>query len=581
MKQICFIFILTIIIIVSISLVGYAQNPITAQVDHANLATGEVLLLTVTVESQSLNPPQPFLPSLDGFDIIGTSTSSQISLVNNVISSKGTYRYQLQPTMAGDLIIPPITVTIDGQTYDTEPINIVVTQGTTPSQSSPVPDSNMPSPGVLEGQDVFIEAEVDNPTPYFGEQIIYTFRFYYSIRLTDSPNYTAPSFKGFWSESQNDQNRYAIMNDRRRYEVVELHTILFPTLAGSVDIEPASLAIRKSIFQAPRMLHTDKVTLDVQHMPENAPDDFNGAVGQFNIMSTVDSRQGKVNEPLTLIVTLDGKGNIANLPDPIWIETDGWRTFDEKATINTTVEDNQLTGSRVYERLMVPSEAGEATIPPISYTYFDPTTGTYETTSTDPIPVSIALGASEAPTPIVLDSNREIIEREANDIRHVKSVPPVLSSGNESLTKRWWYWFTWGIPGMLLFVNFAWQKWQRHARSNIAVIRRLNAAKNAQQTLKTARNKNSTDLYQATGDIILTYLSDKCNQSMTGLTQTAMIDMLQVHGVSHKRISQIQAYLAESDMGRFAPEGNTSIKANRLLDKTVELIDALEKEFES
>ena len=111
---------------------GYAQgqNPITATVDRVTLSTDETVTLTVTVNTGLNNPPRPLLPSLAGFNVLGTSTSSQISLINGAMSSMLVYHYRLQPTQPGQLVIDPISLTVNGQTYTTPPITVQATPGT-------------------------------------------------------------------------------------------------------------------------------------------------------------------------------------------------------------------------------------------------------------------------------------------------------------------------------------------------------------------------------------------------------------------------------------------------------------------
>ena len=105
---------------------AFAQSPVEADVDRNNLSTGETLTLTITISGGNASGPQ--MPMLDGFQIVGTSKSSQISIVNGTISSQAFYNYVLQPTETGTLTIPGIPVTIDQQTYVTQPIFIEVFQ---------------------------------------------------------------------------------------------------------------------------------------------------------------------------------------------------------------------------------------------------------------------------------------------------------------------------------------------------------------------------------------------------------------------------------------------------------------------
>ena len=156
------------------------QNPIHAEVDRTSLSTGETLLLTITASSTSiLNAPRPQMPALAGFNVVGTSTSSQISIINGSMASQVVYHYQLQPYETGELVIQPVTLSVDGQTYSTQPIAVQVSQGNGAAAPASPPSNAAPpvTSEELSGQDYFVEAVVDNPAPYVGEQVTYTFRF--------------------------------------------------------------------------------------------------------------------------------------------------------------------------------------------------------------------------------------------------------------------------------------------------------------------------------------------------------------------------------------------------------------------
>ena len=232
---------------------------------------------------------------------------------------------------------------MNGQTFSTEPIVVHVVQGTgapgtgapasgqpvqPQSQSSPPPVQPAPPAAELRGQDLFVEAEVDNPRPYVGEQVVYTFRFYRAVNLAGQPQYEAPSFQGFWSEHETEQSDYRVQAAGRVYQVTEVRTILFPSVVGPVTVEPASLTMPGSLFRRGSTLQTQPIALDVQPLPPTAPEGFNGAVGQFTLTGTVDATESKVNEPLTWQVTLSGRGNLNAMPDPVWPEMPGWREFE-------------------------------------------------------------------------------------------------------------------------------------------------------------------------------------------------------------------------------------------------------------
>ena len=256
--------------------VGLAQGQdvVTAQVDRAVVSTDETVTLSVTVNANASNLPNPTLPSLAGFNVVGTGSSSQISIINGSMSAQMVYSYRLQPYQAGDLVIEPVSITIDGQTYTTAPISVKVVQGTG-QQAAPVTpiDPTAPTSSGFAGQDTFVEADVDNANPYLGEQVVYSFRYYEAADRFgfDQPSYEAPAFTGFWSESDAQQNQYRVQAGGRMYRVTELRTTLFPSKTGEVTIEPARLAIPGGFFSRGANLQTDPVTVEVKPLPAGAP----------------------------------------------------------------------------------------------------------------------------------------------------------------------------------------------------------------------------------------------------------------------------------------------------------------------
>jgi len=230
MKKFKYLIISTTLILLLLltAAISLAQGQvITAAVDRTTLTTDDTLTLDVTVTADAMNTPTPTLPDMQGFTMVGRGSSSQISIINGAISSRVIHTVYLQPYKTGTLVIDPITINVNGQTYSTEPITVEVTPGngspTTPSASAPsapVPAPSAPAnpaaPTSSEfvGQKVFAEAEVNNPTPFIGEQVIYTFRLYQAKDIFDvfnQPQYEPPAFTGFWVENTEQSQSTFIM----------------------------------------------------------------------------------------------------------------------------------------------------------------------------------------------------------------------------------------------------------------------------------------------------------------------------------------------------------------------------------
>jgi hypothetical protein len=552
----------------------FAQaSPVHAVVDRTTASTDDTVTLVVTVLGPDAS--RPTLPVLDGFRLVGSGSSSRITIVNGVTSAEASYSYSLRPTKEGELVIPAITVSVGGQSYSTDPITVQVTQGSTPAQPPAFGDT-APAPSQTDGKTFFVEAEVDNPTPYLGEQLNYIFRFYQAETLLAQPGYDPPDFPGFWSQQGTGQVQYFVERDSVNYRVTELRTILFPSVAGERTIGPGAFQLPGTFLSAGATLQSNPVVLTIRPAPVPAPDDFSGAVGQLAISATIEPSTVAVNEPATLRVSVRGQANIDTLPGPELPELDGWRTYESTSSVSTQVQDGRVTGERVYEQLFVPVTAGEYTIPSISYTYFDPETETYVTVRTEPIMVTATEGAVEPPIPSAPAVAQEAITQIDSDIRHIKPVPPQLDSAPSSLTKAVGYWILWILPLLVVAADWAWRRRQQYRISNPDQVRRSRALKRARRIIRQARQQK-IDPHTVIGQALSGYLSDKMNESVAGLTQAALVGRLETRGVDGTLLDQVREALSLVEMGRFAPAGSNGATQPDIFNEIERLIIELDK----
>ena len=363
------------------------------------------------------------------------------------------------------------------------------------------------------------------------------------------------------------------------YSVTELQTTLFPSKVGEITIDPAKLIVPGSFFRSGAELYTEPVVVNVKQLPANAPASFTGAVGQFELNASVDTTESKVNEPITWNVSLTGAGNINAVPDPVWPEIDGWRSFESQATINAQTQDGIMGGSKVYERLLVPGQPGQFTVPALEYSYFDPSTEEYKTLTTLTIPVNIAPGdgtaSSYAPSVEAVQAGGD---QNANDIRHLKPVPAELNAASKPMTDSPLYWVAWIIPLVGLVGFTGWQRRDQYWQNNAGLARSSKAHKKAKLALKEAQ-KQQGDTYQVAYQILVDYLADKLNQPVAGLTQRARNELLTQKELDTALIERIQICLTDAELGRFSPNAADPDHAGNLLREVDLLINDLEQAF--
>ena len=147
-------------------------------------------------------------------------------------------------------------------------------------------------------ESLLIRASVDNHRPYLGQQIAYVLRVYQGPGvppLAGRIRYAPPAFTGFWNSQSIEQAEYTETIDSNEYRVVELRTLLFPSVVGTIAIEPAALTLPNGPSGAPSVIESAPVAVDVRPLPPRAPAGFTGAVGRFSI-SAGDGRRDREGE---------------------------------------------------------------------------------------------------------------------------------------------------------------------------------------------------------------------------------------------------------------------------------------------
>ena len=394
----------------------WAQVQFEAKVSKTTLGLNERLRIDFTMNDDGDNFSPP---SFEGFRVVG-GPSQQVSQswINGRASFQKSYSYYLLPTQKGTLVIKQASVEINGQIYKTNPIRVNVTNAVEQPR-----DPN-DAPQVSADEALHLVAEVSKGNPYLNEPItvVYKLFFSYNIGITNWRELEKPKYNDFWS--QNIDIKQLVAEEGKyngeRYRYVTLRkTVLYPQKSGKLTIEPLSLDIdvqlptnRRNIFGQVQIIEDHKrvsagsKTITVRPLPEaGKPVDFSGAVGRFNFTVIPTKTNLKSGESLDLKVAVSGNGNLKlfSLPKPV--VPNSFEMYDPVHSENVQTPLSGMNGSISDLYTIVPQFKGKYPIKPLSFTYFDLSTGKYKTITSPEIMINVLDGPTAGAAHAVASAN--------------------------------------------------------------------------------------------------------------------------------------------------------------------------------
>ncbi|OGS45093.1 MAG: hypothetical protein A2539_05850 [Elusimicrobia bacterium RIFOXYD2_FULL_34_15] len=594
-KNIIFLSIICLLIIAKV----YSQEiTINANVDKSRLSLNEQLNLQVTVSGNSSGLPKPNVPQIAGFTIYSSGTSQNVSVVNGQVSSSLIYNYVLVPNSAGKFTIEPITISFKGNTYKTVPIPVEVVHGQVAQPQAP--QQTAPQQAQASSQkadDIFITATVDRKTAYVNEQITLSFKFFRSVQIFSRPEYQPPNTNGFWAEDLPPQKEYVTTIDGKRYAVTEVKTALFPTSAGKFTIGSAMLrcSVRdfsqggdpfnddffNSFFAQGRtkVLNTNPIEINIMPLPEPKPKNFKGAVGKYEISANIDKTKTQTNQPITLTVTISGKGNVKSIPEVDFNGLEGFKKYETLSSQNISKENYIVSGSRSFKKIIVSKAAGNQTIPSFEFVFFNPEDKTYKTVRTNAMQVNVSQGPKEEYTTTAIQT--EGVKVLGQDINFIKT--NVNIKNQKPVYKKIFFIILQILPFIVLILVWRYKTYREKLQFDIGYARHSKAFKIAKKKInelkKSIKQNNISNCHSVIFDTLISYLADKLNVSSAGMTSTQMESELRNHKIADEIIKNIISIWGECDLIRFAPSKIEKINIENIVTNIEEIINNLEKKL--
>jgi len=345
---------------------------VRAWLDRDTMHLGETVTLNVEATGDAGGQPDFSALSQD-FNLLGTQSSQQVSIVNGASTTKVVWAVGLEPKHAGRIAIPALTV--GG------------------AKSSPLSLSVLAQPAGAEGKpgdDVFLEVTAEPLAPYVQQQVRYTVKLYFSFGLTDG-NLSEPQADGVVVQRLGQDKSYLATIGERRYHVMERHYALTPEKSGTLNL-PALVfrgntmdaADPTGFFSRPRTIsaRSDAVELNVKPKPAAWPASEPWLPAQSMLLKddTELANEIHVGDPVTRTIRMQAQGlGFEQLPELELAAPEGAEIYPDKADTRTRDDGTWLYGERVRKFAFVATKPGSLTIPGVSVKWWDTTHDRMET----------------------------------------------------------------------------------------------------------------------------------------------------------------------------------------------------------
>ena len=576
----------------------------------SNVSVGEQFRLSYTVNTQDVSDFRAGNIPEELDVLIGPNRSMQSSyqMINGHTSSTSsiTYTYIVCATKNGTFTISPAHVVVNGKSIASNSLTIKVS-GTAQSGSSSRQRQNDDDGGemrdagsAISGSDLFIKVSANKKRVHEQEPILLTYKVYTLVSLTQLRG-DMPDLKSFYSQEVDlpQQKSFSVerVNGRPYRTCTWSQYVMFPQMTGKLQIPSITfegIVVQQNrnvdpfeaffnggsgYIEVKKKIVAPSIEIQVDPLPER-PANFSGGVGQFNISAQLDKTSTKANDPVSLRIIVSGVGNLKLIKQPVINIPKDFDMYDPKITDQTKLTNNGLEGSKIYDFLIVPRHQGKYEIPPVEFTYFDTTSGSYKTARSESFTLDVAKGSgAEA----VNDFTGQAGLQELNkDIRYIKTGDARQKGLDNFFFGSVAYWATLIVLALIFISLFIVFRQRAIDNANVTKMRGKKANKVATKRLKKAallmaENKPS-EFYDEVLRALWGYVGDKMNIPVEQLSHDNISQRLSERQVNAEVISQFIGALDECEFERYAP-GDPKGNMEKVYEKAMTAIEKIEETF--
>ena len=441
-------------------------------------------------------------------------------------------------------------------------------------------------------------AEISNSNPYLNEGITILYKLYYRnpITISDVQELESPKFSDFWNHiikiSKITVERGTYKNEPYN-EVVWRKVVLYPQKTGQLVLEPLSLNLsvgiptqKRDFFgskiyrQVQKTTTTGKNIINVKALPEkNKPDNFTGAVGQFDFDVVLSKKSLKASESFQAKVKVNGKGNLKLFKLPKIVVPNTLELYEPEYKENIKVLLSGMKGSIEDSYTIVPQFQGKYPIPEISFSFFDPIKKEYKTLNSFELIVDVFDGPSN------LNDYNKISRSEKKEFNNDNSFNFIeLSTKFSSIKKeQFWntslFWLLFSLPLILIILLIILKEVFLNRKENQKSLIQRRNEKLARKFLGSAKREinNYQNFYEVLERALHNYLKAKLLIETTEFSKNKIVNLLVKKNVDLIYANEYVDLLENCEIARFSKESN--INTNSDYENAIKIISKIDKQL--
>ncbi len=569
----------------------FVQGTFKSSVSKNNLGVNQRFKIEFSVDRQGADNFKP--PSFANFKVVGGPSSSvSQSWINGKASYSQTYIYILEPKDEGAFTIGPASIEYNDEIVKSNALEITV------SKAVEIPkDPN--NPDYIAQQNIHLVAEVSNLNPYVGEGIYVVYKLFVSqnISVNDWRVSESPQYNGFWNQDieVTDSNVQTGKYNGEDYRYLVLkRAVLIPQRAGELIVEPMKMDFSVGIPTGRGDFFGNMITRNINYATESAirrvrvkalpeegkPEDFSGAVGEFEFSVLADKNILKANDAAQIKVEVKGSGNLKLFEIPKIVTPAELEAYTPEHKEEVTTSLSGLRGSISDSYTVVPQFKGKYKIPETTFSYFNPKEEKYYTILAEAVFVEVTEGKEMASASNdTAGTFKKNVVSNGNNFRFIALETKLEPSVKKDFLHSTEFYLLLLLPFLVIPIGVLIGKKRARRSGDIFGNKIRMANKLARKYLSEAKKQlgKKEAFYIALEKALHNFLKAKLQIETSEISKEKIAELLQEKGVDENTIKEFITVLNDCDFARYTPTTNVMMKNE--YEKTVEILTEIDKQL--